>query len=208
MIKRINLIEKQVLVFTYLTLAQVFLGVLVFMSLLGGWQFLKVYRADRSLAEVQVKVDALKTEQKKLKAKPVKPVKERISIGEFQALLDLMESAPQWSKVLQDISHRLPTAVWITSFKSVESASGGGESGRKKKGKAETDKDDEKSERQPAPVHRLEFAGHSLDVRNVSEFLASLAKSNYFKNLTLSESVKDATDYRFVIKSEASNDAE
>ena len=205
MIKRINLIEKQVLAFTYLTLAQICLGIIVFMSLMAGWQFLKVYRAGGTVAEAQAHVNSLKEEQKALKAKPIKPVKEHISIGEFQALLDLMESAPQWSKILQDISQRLPKAVWITTFKSVEGASGG-DSDRKRKAKSDNDK--EKSEAPVQLVHRLEFTGHSLDVRNISEFLASLSKSNYFTNLTLSESVKDATDYRFVIKSEARSDAE
>lgn len=205
MIKRINFIEKQVLAFTYLTLAQICLGVLVFMSLLAGWQFFKVYRADKVLAEEQAHVDSLKEEQKTLKAKPVKPVKERISIGEFQALLDRMESAPRWSKILQDISQRLPTAVWMTTFKSVDGARGS-DTERKKKDKS--DKDKEEIEEPVRLVYRLEFTGHSLDVRNISEFLATLFKSDYLKNLTLSESVKDQTDYRFVIKSEVRSDAE
>lgn len=200
MIKRINLIEKQVLAFTYLTLAKICLGVILVMSLMAGWQFFKVYRAGRTIAAAQANVDSLKAEQKKLKAKPVKA---RITIGEFQALLDRMESAPQWSHILQDISQRLPKAVWITAFKSVDGAKSSADISNKKKKPNDKDKADKPAEL----VHRLEFTGHSLDVRNISEFLANLSKSNYFRNLTLSESVKDKMDYRFVIKSEARSDA-
>lgn len=199
MIKRINLIEKQVFAFTYLMLAKICLGVVLSMALFTGYQFYKVYRANKDIAAAQVKLDALKTEQKKLKAKPVK---EKISIGEYQALLDRMESAPEWSRILQDISFRLPKSVWITSFKTLDASANTVAVDRRKKKKP----DDKTVEKAPEIVHRVEVSGNSSDVRNVSEFLASLSKSDFFRNLSLSDSKKEENGYSFVIKSEARSD--
>jgi Tfp pilus assembly protein PilN len=203
MIKRINLIEKQVFSFTYLTLAKICLGVILAMSLMAGWQFFQVYRVNKKVATAQARIDTLKADQKNLKAKPVK---EHISIGEFQTLLDRMESAPQWSRILRDTSQRLPKAVWITAFKSVDAvrADAGDKKHKREKDPADKDKAADKA---PEMVHRLEFTGQAVDVRNISEFLANLDKSNFLKNLTLTESEKDKTFYRFVIKSEARSDA-
>lgn len=213
MIKRINFIEKKALSFTYLKLVQICLAIIVFNALLVAFQYTNAYRLQASLKTAETnlsKLEAIRDELIK------KPAKEKASVGEYQDLLDKLESSPSWSKLLEDISKRLPSAVWITDFKSV--ISGGPTSDLPslnpksyRKGKKDKEKEAEENTKEivatSKAIYKLEMSGTSKDARTVSEFLSKLSNSDFIKNLTLNDSKKEESGYSFKISSELKSNA-
>ncbi|MCP5463806.1 MAG: PilN domain-containing protein [Deltaproteobacteria bacterium] len=151
----------------------------------------------------------LKVELKKIETKRDdlmrKPTKKKISVGQYQELLDKIESAPKWSKLLNDLSRRLPNTVWITTFKTANSTSTGTTTFAKNKKSFRKDAEKEAKEKAAAPivrVHKLELNGVSSEMKSITELTTKLSDSKYFSKLTLTKSVKEAFGYSFTILSE------
>jgi Tfp pilus assembly protein PilN len=208
MIKRINFIEKKALSFTYLKLLQICLAIILFNALLVAFQYVNAYRLQASLKVAQTSLGKLEATRDELIKKPAK---KKVSVGEYQDLLDKLESAPSWSKLLEDISRRLPSSVWITDLKSA--ISGGPTSDLPslnpksyRKGKKEKEKESEEEAKTivaaSKAIYKLEMSGTSKDARTVSEFLSKLSNSDFIKNLTLNDSKKESSGYSFKISSE------
>lgn len=214
MIKRINFIEKKALSFTYLKLLQICLAIILFNALLVAFQYVNAYRLQASLKVAEANLGKLEATRNELIKKPTK---KKVSVGEYQDLLDKLESSPSWSKLLEDISRRLPSSVWITDFKSA--ISGGPTSSdlpslnpkSYRKGKKEKEKESEEKAKTivaaSKAVYKLEMSGTSKDARTVSEFLSKLSNSDFIKNLTLNDSKKESSGYSFKISSELKSHA-
>lgn len=208
MIKRINFVEKKALSFTYLKLLQICIVIILFNAMLVVFQYVNVYRleATHKIAETNLgTLEGIRDELMK------KPGKKKIDGGEFQELLDKLESSPPWSKLLEDISKRLPSAVWITDLKSTVTGAAVSDlpslnPKSYRKGKKEKDKDAEENTKAVVAAnkvsYKLEMSGTSRDARTVSEFLSRLSTSDFFKNLTLNDSKKEESGYSFKISSE------
>jgi len=202
MIKRINLIEKKAFAFTYLRLVQIFMLIIFINVALTGFQIYRAKHFETSLIEEQ---KSLKKLEKKKDELMKKPVKKRVSVGQYQELFDSIQNTPSWSKLLSDMSERLPNTVWLTNFKSVSSISGAAQSTSKKsKSFRDKNKDKSKPETKQRKIrkHMLEVNGLGSDMRNITEFTSMLAQSKYFRNLTLAESAKQAFGISFTIRSE------
>lgn len=198
MIKRINLIEKKALNFTYQNLVQIFLVVVFLVGTLVGYQFLRVKFLGPKLEEEKARLESLKVDRQSLMATPVK---KRVNIGEYQGLLDQLDSVPLWSKLIKEISYSLPNAVWMNNFRSV------GTTAAAPAGTvANLDKKDDKTAAAPttasqkAETKRVEISGVSVDVKGVAEFLTKLEKSAFFSNVTLVGSQKESYGYQFTIQ--------
>lgn len=197
MIKRINLIEKKVLNFTYQNLVQIFLAVFFLVGALIGYQFLRVKFLGPELEVEKTRLESLKVDRQSLMATPVK---KKVSIGEYQGLLDQLDSVPLWSKLIREISLSLPSAVWMNNFRSVGAATAA-PTGTV----ANIDKKDDKDSAsattsQKAETKRIEINGVSVDVKGVAEFLTKLEKSTFFSNVTLVGSQKESYGYQFTIQ--------
>jgi len=206
-IKRVNLIEKKAFAFTYLRLVQFCLVIIIFNFALVGYQIYRAKRFDANLVQEQKILKTLEQQRDELMKKPVK---KRVSVGQYQELFDAIETTPSWSKLLSDMSERLPNTVWLTNFKSVSSMSGAPQT-QKKQSKSFRDKNKDKAKPETkqkiVKKHMLEVNGLGADMRNITEFTALLEQSKYFKNLTLAESSKQAFGISFTIRSEITSNA-
>lgn len=213
MIKRINLIEKNVFQFTYLMLLQVCSLVILLNVFLNGYQVYKAGDLEEKLKKETVVLRKLEAQRDELMKKPVK---KKISVGQYQDLFDRIESTPKWSLLLEDVGDKLPNTVWITKFqssavsKTVAKDSKASKSFKQiKKGKKNAkNKNDAPEAVVTVREHSLELSGLSSDMRNISEFTSGLSSSVHFKNLTLSESVKQGFGFSFTIKSEINTNAQ
>lgn len=212
MIKRINFIDKKAFSFTYQRLMQICVVVVVLNFLFIAYTNYDAMQMDKKLKNL--KTEYANFEQKKAELMK-KPVKEKINVGELQGLLDRLEGAPKWSKLLSEMTESLPNAVWITNFKSAATSEAGvvadpsgSKAAGKKKGKDKKDKDKETVEQAKNTVHQLQISGLSSDVRNITEFTKKLSNSEYFKHPTLSESNQQSFGYVFTIKSEVTKDVQ
>lgn len=216
MITRVNLIEAQPFTFTYLKLVQVGAVIVGVVLLASGFQYFQGYRYEKKLETAKSEFKKLEKEHEILRAKPVK---QKVDMGRYQELYDKIYAAPQWSKLLNDISLRMPGRLELTNFKSIDEDKGklkvANKSSSKKDPKTEDDKkaDDPTKVKPKAPekidysVRKLEISGLSMDARTLTDFLKKLNDSEYFKNSVLSESHKDAFGYSFKILCEATNSA-
>ena len=198
MIKRINLVEKKALSFTYQSLVQIFLVVILINVALVGYQFMRGKWMAPKLKEEQVRLEALKADRQSLMSTPTK---KKINIGEFQGLLDQLDTVPLWSKLIKEIGNNLPNSVWMTNFRSLNSSPvvansvAQGDKTNDKAGTAAAAPPAQKPE-----TKRFEINGVSVDVKAVAEFLTRLEKSPLFSNVTLIGSQKDSAGYQFTIQ--------
>lgn len=202
MIKRINLIEKKVFSFTYLRLVQICLAVVLLNLAMISFKLIDVKRLEMKLKREKIQLTQLEVQKDEMMKKPEKV---KISVGQYQELLDKIQGSPKWAKFFNDLSSRLPNTVWITRF---TSTTGMGlvslvkdEKEKKKKGK--TAKEENEAEAALAVNrHFLELSGLSKELRTITEFTSDLAGFENMKNVTLEESNKEAFGYTFRIKSE------
>lgn len=196
MIKRINLIEKKALSFTYQSLFQIFLVVVLIMGMLGGYQFLRYKINLPKVDEEKARLESLKVDRQSLMATPTK---KRVNIGEFQGLLDQLDSVPLWSKLINEVSQNLPNSVWMTNMKSLV---GGGEAVAKIANPVDKSAGAPPATTTPqkAESKRIEISGVSVDVKSVAEFLTKLEKTPMFSNVTLISSQKEIYGYQFVVQ--------
>lgn len=195
MIQRINLVEKQVLSFTYETLSRICMVVVLINVLLVGFQYVQVMRLKPKISGQQTRLDELNAENTQLTKQPTKAKKKKVSIGEYQQLFDALDALPTWSKLLKNISGNLPNSVWLLSFKST----GGAPVQPKKKGDEDPAEDDAPP---PLPIVKIELGGKATDVRAIAEFVAKLDKEPSFANLTLVNSARDPEGFSFTLQGE------
>lgn len=202
MIKRINLLEKKAFSFTYLKLMQICLIVIALNGLLIGYQYYNVMRMEKKIQSKNVEYTQFEEKRDELLKKPVK---KRVVVGEFQSLVDKIEDMPSWSKLLDEVTKRLPNTVWITNFKTIGVAvstavapTQNPKSFRKKTGEDAN----QKTVAPPTQTIQVEISGLSRDMRNITEFATKLSGSDYFGHATLTNSNKQTFGYVFTIKSE------
>lgn len=214
MITRINLIESQPFSFTYLKLVQGIAVVVGIVALLTSFQYFQFYRQTRALATQQQALNRLKADHDALRSRPVK---KKLDIGRFQSLVDKIEGAPKWSRILSDISVRMPGRLRLTSIKSLTPSAGTTVPVSRKKDKdkdpSKVDENDKKAaaqkkreqEKMDITTRRMEITGLSADERLVTEFLKKIRESDQFRSAVLSESERSLMGYSFKIVSEAVN---
>lgn len=198
MIKRINLIEKKAFSFTYLRLVQICLIVVLLNLLLFVYQSFQANRTQKQIASEQLQLKKLEAKKELLTKRPVR---KRVSAGQYQGLVDRIEGTPRWSELLTEISKRLPNTVWLTTFRSESTFAA---ATPETKDKSKSVKAQKKTSRRAGAVsrHTMEVNGLGADMRYVTEFATNLSQSDYFKNLTLAEAVKQSFGVSFKIQSE------
>jgi len=194
MIQRINLIEKQALSFTYERLLQICFVILIFNGLIFGYQYFLLKWVAPELENKEAELSQLKTDKQNLMARPIQ---KRVDVGEFQALLDKMDSVPLWSKLIYELSDQLPNSIWISHFKNFLP--------QQDAPKSKTDSKDEKAQEEvlkPKKIDKLgvEINGIGSEVKNIAEFLTRLEKSPFFSDLKLTESQQKDFGYEFTIQ--------
>jgi len=199
MIRRINLIEKKAFSFTYLKLMQICMGVIVVCILVISYKVYHVKSLDKQYRAEQIVLRSLEEKKDQLLKKPAK---KKVSVGQYQDLLDKIQNTPKWSSFFDELGNRLPNTVWITKF---SSATMGVSS---KKGKVSKDKNKKKETKKKKtntfelPKHRLVFNGLSKELRTITEFTKALSDFRHMENVTLEESNKESFGFSFKIKSE------
>lgn len=194
MIKRINLIEKQAFSFTYEKLLQICFIILVFNGLIFGYQYFLLKWVAPELESKEAELNQLKTDKQNLMASPVK---KSVDVGEYQVLLDKMDSVPVWSKLIYELSDKLPNSVWMSHFKNVVPQQN---TSNRKTDSKDTEGQDEVSK--PAKIDKLgiEISGVGSEIKNIAEFLTRLEKSPMFSDLKLTESQQKDFGYEFTIQ--------
>lgn len=204
MIKRVNLIEKKAFSFTYLQLLRICMIVILLNVLIVGYQFYQTKRLDKKVKKENIALQKLEAQRNTLTKRPVK---KKVSVGQYQDLLDRIENTPRWSRLLDEVSQNLPNTVWITTFQS-ESTAKSAQTQKKGKG-SKSVKDQKKQSQKTARIiikHSMEVNGLGSDMRNITEFTTNLSKSSYFKNLTLAEAVQQSFGISFKIQSDIRTD--
>ncbi|MBF0106271.1 MAG: PilN domain-containing protein [Deltaproteobacteria bacterium] len=199
MIKRINLVEKKAFSFTYMRLAQACLVVLLFNVSYVAVKYYSVSSLEKKLKSEQVSLSRLEAERDSLMKKPEK---KKISVGQYETLLEKIEGTPKWAGLLNEVSRHLPNTVWITQFKSLSSETPVAAAEVK-------DKKGAKNKQKAKPVvtsgpakYSLELSGLGTDMRNITEFTTKLSASDYFVDLVLKKSDKENYGFSFTINSE------
>lgn len=194
MIKRINLIEKQAFSFTYEKLLQICCIILVLNGLIFGYQYFLLKWVAPELESKEAELSQLKTDKQNLMASPVK---KSVDVGEYQVLLDKMDSVPVWSKLIYELSDKLPNSVWMSHFKNVVLQQ---DTSNRKTDSKDTEGQEEVSK--PTKIDKLgiEISGVGSEIKNIAEFLTRLEKSPLFSDLKLTESQQKDFGYEFTVQ--------
>lgn len=194
MIKRINLIEKQAFSFTYEKLLRICFIILVLNGLIFGYQYFLLKWVAPELENKEAELSQLKTDKQNLMASPVK---KSVDVGEYQVLLDKMDSVPVWSKLIYELSDKLPNSVWMSHFKNVVSQQ---DTSNRKTDSKDTEGQEEVSK--PTKIDKLgiEISGVGSEIKNIAEFLTRLEKSPLFSDLKLTESQQKDFGYEFTVQ--------
>ncbi|MBU0504982.1 MAG: PilN domain-containing protein [bacterium] len=203
MIKRINLVEKHVFTLTYLRLVQVGVALLLIVSVFIGYQVYNATRLDKKLLTTQSEIKKLETIRDSLMKKKVK---RKVSVGEYQELLNRIENVPNWTKIISDVTEKLPNTVWLTNFKSVGGATGFTTVDTGANDKDKKNKDAEKKAKVVKASYKLEISGLSSSMRNVTEFSSKLDQTKYLNNIKV-ESQKNNFGFSFVIIGDVNTNA-
>lgn len=204
MIKRINLLEKEPLSFTYQQLLQICLAVILLNTLVFGMQHFRLNKIKPQIDIERKRVSDLKNKRDKLQKMQNRPIiKKKIpKKGQYSQLINHLESIPNWSKLLSELSWKLPNSVWVTSFKNAKGRSSPQKDPNapplKKKKNVKTPQNDNIAVTQN---YLVEIVGNSRSARGISEFISNLEKSPYFSTVTLTHSQKSADGFNFSIKS-------
>lgn len=203
MIQRINLIEKQVLSFTYQKLLQICAIVVLINIGMVGFQFLHVQRINRALLVAQPQLDELNSQYAELtRKKPVQRRVKKVNAGEYQSLFDALQLVPPWSKLLRVLTSNLPNSVWLTTFKSLGSNIVVPPANQAKTGDKDADKEIEDAAALPPPATKIEISGSGTDVKAIAEFTSRLEKTQEFSNVSLVNTEKNEKGYLYTIQGE------
>ena len=198
MIKRINLIEKKAFSFTYLKLMQICMAVLLVNVLI-------VISQVSHVKYLRVKEDALQQVVNDLQAKQneltKRPVKKKVDVGQYQDLFNRLNNTPHWAELLDQISKSMPNSLWITQFNSASQVPG---TVIVQPSTKLTKKPEDKNTPPPSvpKINTLVLTGITNEIKNVTDFSRVLAAMRQMKNLTISNSDKDAFGFTFEIKGE------
>ncbi len=209
MIKRINLIEKQPFSFTYLRLIQIGMIFVLFTAVLVGYEIFHTKLLEGKIKNANTVIKNLEEQRDQLMKKPVK---EKVSVGEYQELLYRIEHVPSWSKLVLNVTRSLPNTLWLTNFKSVGgfslSSDPASTKGKKNKSKSKKDKKNSKPETSNKTIttnYKLEISGLSSSMKHVTELSSTLTQTKHLKNIK-AESQKQSYGYSFIIIGEIDTD--
>lgn len=170
MITRINLIEKEPFRFSYKKLVVAVIGVLVFCLVLFGFQLLRLKMSHNKVERLSAEITRLKKERERL----LKTAHPQIKGGSSFELKKVFDRAIDWSKLLTDISRRLPGSVWLNSLKT-------------------------KTPEGAATKTELELRGKARRVSDLPLFVGRLKKSPHISKAALKSSKKDSVGFTFKI---------
>lgn len=191
MIERINFIEKSPFKFTYNKLIRIVASIVAVFALISAVQFGRVYYAQRTLTESQRKIEALKQQRQAL----LKEAPKKLDKGPNATLKATFQDNPEWASLINDITDRLPTHVWLNNIKAVaQSITVSKPSDDKKKKKDKNKKEETTTKVQPAG---LTLSGQADEMANVWKFYQTLAQSPYVKKVRLSQTKKVAGNFTF-----------
>lgn len=206
MIKRINLIEKQSFTITYMRLLQVVLCVAGCIVVLASWQTYKAKTFDPLLQRARAQIESLKEEKKSLEKKPTIKKQEKVQVGEYQDLFDVLNAYPKWASVVEQVTLSLPNSVWLTGMTTIvtQKAPPAPVKADKKEASKETAKD--AGNAKPAGLLgpesiKLTITGLSADVDGLSSFVKNLQSSEFFSKTTVQDSHKESFGFEFKIES-------
>ncbi|HLD43981.1 MAG TPA: PilN domain-containing protein [bacterium] len=201
MIKRINLIEKKTFALTYLRLVQIGAVMLAITACIIGFQVFNAKRLETKLEASKLVLQELEATRDKLMKTPVK---KKVSVGEYQELMDRLEKTPNWSKLISDVTQKLPNTVWLTSFKSVGGLSvSAATASSPDKGNPKSYRDGDapppaETKPQVTGSYKLEVSGLSSAMKNVTEFVAALAQTKALSGIKV-DSQKQSFGFSFTL---------
>lgn len=177
MIERINFLEKELFVLTYLKIGQ-WMGLMVgVLALLYGLQLGRVHSNQVQVDRRMDEVNQLKTQREKFLVQGND--KTALTQGD-QTIRQYFEKSFEWSGILGELTKIMPAGLWLVSLKSY----------------AKSDM---------ASGHGLILSGEAEDPQQIPIFLHGLATSKYFENpvLTISKQEKRGTGkvYTYTIDS-------
>ncbi|MBX7149273.1 PilN domain-containing protein [bacterium] len=194
MIERINFIEKKPFDFTYqkiLAIVGVFMAVA---ALLFGYQTVRFKIHEKKMASLNESIQQLQHERDRLlKAAPPK-----IGGGRHADLTNIFNTTPIWNELVDDITGRLPSTVWLTEFTgSVRTNTPAPSKKDKKESKPENPMEETAA---PSVTRSLELKGNAKEFDNIALFLSQLSASPFIKGATLTDSKKTQDIYTFSIE--------
>ncbi len=215
MIKRINFIEKKAFVFTYASLLKICVLILSVLILLNMWQMRSLKKLTLQKQEREMHLKEIEVERDELLKKPIRA---KVSVGQYQELLNRVQAAPRISKVFVDLTQKMPNSIWITHLKVWIQAQTTGTTtasptvkpaDKNKKGfkKGQDEKKDAPVAIAESYVAQFETDGMATEMRLITEFVTALGGSPFFKKLVLVDSTTDTYGYSFKIKSEMNQNA-
>ncbi len=122
-VQRINFIEKEPLTITYRHLLLSGVVILLCLGSFYGIQWLRIRLMEKKVSAIRLEVTALKVErQARIKRQgSLDPETQRTM---RRTLIDQIESSPQWSQVMRELSARTPNGLWLTSLKTAAEKEG------------------------------------------------------------------------------------
>lgn len=154
---RMNFLRHRAAGFTYRHMMFIIVGWCLFLGLIGSTQILRqvyigmnIKGANKELVEMNKLKEEQLTKIRSLSQKDVgKSVKENLTT--------MLESSPQWSKMLRYMTRKLPAQVWLDSLKIVE-------------------------EKEKEGGYILNVEGKTKSQRALTNFILTIEKDGVFKN--------------------------
>lgn len=171
MIQRINLIERAPFQLTYqkLVLGGVLLVFFCIFLYVSQWIGIKSY--EHKLERLMAEITRLKEEREKL----LRASAPEWNGGPLFELNKVFNESPPWSRLIRDVSLRLPGTVWLTSFRGFNREGANA-------GKA------------------FVLTGLAGDANDLSQFFNSLADSPLIAKSSLTESKRETDNFNFSIE--------
>ncbi len=170
MTERVNFLEREILVITYLKMAYLMGALAAVFVLLFGLQTVRGELLERKLARLSHEVTELKNRRETLLATIEKSRGSAASADRM--LRESLEAAPHWSEVLRELVRLMPSRLWLVSAKSY-------------------------SKPDAAATRGLLLTGEAEDAEQISLFIKSVGSSPRFGQplLTASREEKRGTGW-------------
>ena len=151
-------------------------AVIVLLALVTVYQMYRVHGIDSRIAEVRRQADRMREDI--IIVDRLVDVKTKI-LARLAAIDKLDRGRERWVKILDELSHRVPDFLWLTTFKPAVAASGVNPRGIRTPG-AGTPADSAATDRKD-----LAIAGYSFTLNGLANFLIELNASEYFGGIQL-----------------------
>lgn len=195
MIEPINFIEKDPFKFTYARLLLLGGSLVLVFGLVCVSQFAIYLWGQKDVVLLRAQIVALRAERQLL----LDMAPPKIEEGPMAALKNLFIKEPQWARLIRDLSQRLPSTVWLKSFKAMAAAPLAAKATTKKE-KKEADKEKVADTPQDMRNNELTLEGVAREAADIPKILESLNQSPYLEKVLLQNSVKEESGFAFVVK--------